>query len=46
MADFKVTELDAELDFDKLEYWDVVRAIYSPEVHELIRENTGSRGTA
>ena len=24
MADFKVTELDASLDFDNLAYWDVV----------------------
>ena len=24
MADFKVTELDADLDFDSLPYWDVV----------------------
>jgi thioredoxin reductase (NADPH) len=24
MADFKVTELDANLDFDNLAYWDVV----------------------
>jgi len=24
MADFRVTELDADFDFDSLDYWDVV----------------------